>query len=86
MLKNDTFEPHPCFRIWWSEHNAHNMLPFCWYNCFVIKKKKNGVEFRYEKYHAHHGGDEEERKANYTDMVRKLSLFDAGRASSFLFI
>lgn len=31
------------------------------------------MEFRYEKYHVHHGGDEEERKANYTDMVRKLS-------------
>ncbi|KAM4080231.1 hypothetical protein ACB094_09G176500 [Castanea mollissima] len=31
----------------------------------------------YEKYHVHHGGDEEERKANYTEMGRKLSLFDA---------
>ncbi|KAM4091936.1 hypothetical protein ACJW30_09G174000 [Castanea mollissima] len=31
----------------------------------------------YEKYHVHHGGDEEERKANYTDMGRKLSLFAA---------
>lgn len=25
--------------------------------------------FRYEKYHAVHGGDKEARKANYTDMV-----------------
>lgn len=24
---------------------------------------------RYEKYHVCYGGDEEERKANYTDMV-----------------
>jgi len=46
--------------------------------CFNFAGIKFGVEFRYEKYHIHHGGDEEERKANYKDMVRKLSLFDAG--------
>jgi hypothetical protein len=26
---------------------------------------------RYEKYHVCYGGDEEERKANYSDMVRE---------------
>ena len=37
------------------------MPPFCCYNYF-------GVEFSYEKYHVHHGGDQEEKKANYTDI------------------
>lgn len=27
---------------------------------------------RYEKYHGYYGGEEEERKNNYTDMVRQL--------------
>jgi hypothetical protein len=31
--------------------------------------------FRYEKYHSFHGGDKEARKANYTDMVRRLYFF-----------
>ncbi|WRX10491.1 hypothetical protein QQP08_002978 [Theobroma cacao] len=33
----------------------------------------NGT-FRYEKYHVFYGGEEEERKANYTDMVRRAQL------------
>ena len=52
------------------------MPPFCCYNYF-------GVEFSYEKYHVHHGGDQEEKKANYTDMVRQFSLIDAGSAFYF---
>lgn len=30
---------------------------------------------RYEKYHVCHGGQEEERKANYTDMVRDINIY-----------
>jgi len=29
---------------------------------------------RYEKYHVCYGGEEEERKANYTDMVRDIDI------------
>lgn len=32
------------------------------------------LQIRYEKYHVCYGGDQEDRKANYTDMVRFLIL------------
>ncbi|GAB4851612.1 Cycloartenol-C-24-methyltransferase [Ancistrocladus abbreviatus] len=45
---------------------------------------------KYEKYHARHGGDDEERKANYTDMVNKYydltaSFCEYGWGESFHF-
>lgn len=45
---------------------------------------------KYEKYHVHYGGDEEERKANYTDMVNKYydlatSFYEFGWGESFHF-
>ncbi|KAJ6345423.1 hypothetical protein OIU78_008149 [Salix suchowensis] len=45
---------------------------------------------RYEKYHVCYGGDEEERKANYTDMVNKYydlvtSFYEFGWGESFHF-
>uniref|UniRef100_A0A2N9I996 Uncharacterized protein n=1 Tax=Fagus sylvatica TaxID=28930 RepID=A0A2N9I996_FAGSY len=42
------------------------------------KKEVLSTVQSYEKYHVHHGGDQEEKKANYTDMVRQFSLIDAG--------
>ncbi|KAH0888167.1 hypothetical protein HID58_050596, partial [Brassica napus] len=44
----------------------------------------------YEQYHEFHGGDEEERKANYTDMVNKYydlatSFYEYGWGESFHF-
>lgn len=30
--------------------------------------------FRYEKYHVYYGGEEEERKSNYTDMVMNIKI------------
>lgn len=39
----------------------------CWFEIFVKC-------FRYEKYHGYYGGEEEERKNNYTDMVRDTSI------------
>ena len=41
--------------------------------------------FRYEKYHVCYGGEEEERKANYSDMVRK-SLFLAKSTEVLIFV
>jgi hypothetical protein len=38
---------------------------YCWHDWFLFLF----WQFRYEKYHGCYGGDEEERKANYTDMV-----------------
>ncbi|XP_030926837.1 cycloartenol-C-24-methyltransferase-like isoform X3 [Quercus lobata] len=38
------------------------------------KKQVLSTVQRYEKYHIHHGGDEEERKANYKDMLGKDEL------------
>ncbi|KAG5408426.1 hypothetical protein IGI04_004745, partial [Brassica rapa subsp. trilocularis] len=45
---------------------------------------------KYEQYHVFHGGDEEERKANYTDMVNKYydlatSFYEYGWGESFHF-
>ncbi|XVE76751.1 hypothetical protein DITRI_Ditri13aG0006200 [Diplodiscus trichospermus] len=45
---------------------------------------------KYEKYHVLYGGDEEERKANYTDMVKKFydlitSFYEFGWGESFHF-
>ncbi|XP_058788531.1 cycloartenol-C-24-methyltransferase [Vicia villosa] len=45
---------------------------------------------KYEKYHVHYGGQEEERKANYTDMVNKYydlvtSFYEFGWGESFHF-
>lgn len=45
---------------------------------------------QYEKYHSMHGGDEDERKANYTDMVNKYydlatSFYEFGWGESFHF-
>ncbi|CAI9103026.1 OLC1v1001440C2 [Oldenlandia corymbosa var. corymbosa] len=45
---------------------------------------------KYEKYHGYYGGDEEERKANYTDMVNKYydlvtSFYEYGWGESFHF-
>ncbi|KAJ9695820.1 hypothetical protein PVL29_011010 [Vitis rotundifolia] len=45
---------------------------------------------KYEKYHVCHGGDEEERRANYTDMVNKYydlatSFYEYGWGESFHF-
>ncbi|KAF7836073.1 cycloartenol-C-24-methyltransferase [Senna tora] len=45
---------------------------------------------KYEKYHNYYGGDEEERKANYTDMVNKYydlvtSFYEFGWGESFHF-
>uniref|UniRef100_A0A5B6ZFN4 Methyltransferase n=2 Tax=Davidia involucrata TaxID=16924 RepID=A0A5B6ZFN4_DAVIN len=45
---------------------------------------------KYEKYHVYHGGEEEERKANYTDMVNKYydlvtSFYEYGWGESFHF-
>ena len=80
LLNNDTFE------FWLLSHTLvveFGGLSIMHTICFNFAGVKFGVEFRYEKYHIHHGGDEEERKANYKDMVRKLSLFDAGWASFF---
>nr|XP_023916352.1 cycloartenol-C-24-methyltransferase-like isoform X2 [Quercus suber]POF05666.1 cycloartenol-c-24-methyltransferase [Quercus suber] len=54
------------------------------------KKQVLSTVQRYEKYHVHHGGDEEERKANYTDMVNKYydlvtSFYEYGWGESFHF-
>ncbi|XP_027106903.2 cycloartenol-C-24-methyltransferase 1 isoform X2 [Coffea arabica] len=45
---------------------------------------------KYEKYHGYYGGDEEERKANYSDMVNKYydlvtSFYEYGWGESFHF-
>ncbi|KAL8142799.1 hypothetical protein V2J09_015831 [Rumex salicifolius] len=45
---------------------------------------------QYEKYHSYHGGKDEERKANYTDMVNKYynlatSFYEYGWGESFHF-
>nr|ACU20553.1 unknown [Glycine max] len=45
---------------------------------------------KYEKYHASYGGQEEERKANYVDMVNKFydlatSFYEYGWGQSFHF-
>ncbi|OMO69746.1 Methyltransferase type 11 [Corchorus capsularis] len=45
---------------------------------------------KYEKYHVYYGGDEEERKSNYTDMVNKYydlvtSFYEFGWGESFHF-
>lgn len=45
---------------------------------------------KYEKYHGYYGGEEEERKANYTDMVNKYydlvtSFYEFGWGQSFHF-
>lgn len=45
---------------------------------------------KYEKYHGYYGGEEEERKANYTDMVNKYydlvtSFYEYGWGESFHF-
>ncbi|KAK7341125.1 hypothetical protein VNO80_24050 [Phaseolus coccineus] len=54
-----------------------------------IMKKRN-VYFMYEKYHACYGGEEEERKANYADMVNKYydlatTFYEFGWGQSFHF-
>lgn len=40
------------------------------YLVFLVKLLVSWL--RYEKYHVCYGGDEEERKANYSDMVRAV--------------
>lgn len=41
---------------------------------FLINRLKGVFWFRYEQYHVLGGGDEEDRKANYTDMVNPKML------------
>ncbi|KAJ6692068.1 METHYLTRANSFERASE [Salix purpurea] len=56
----------------------------------VIYRNFLEILMRYEKYHVCYGGDEEERKANYTDMVNKYydlvtSFYEFGWGESFHF-
>ena len=43
---------------------------------WLIKSDALNLWIRYEKYHVCYGGQEEERKANYTDMVRYISILN----------
>ncbi|KAF8403790.1 hypothetical protein HHK36_011896 [Tetracentron sinense] len=56
----------------------------------IEKKEVLSAVEKYEKYHVCYGGDEEERKANYTDMVNKYydlvtSFYEFGWGQSFHF-
>ncbi|KAI9160433.1 hypothetical protein LWI28_008032 [Acer negundo] len=56
----------------------------------IEKKQVLSAVQKYEKYHVCHGGDEDERKANYTDMVNKYydlvtSFYEYGWGESFHF-
>ncbi|XP_044467809.1 cycloartenol-C-24-methyltransferase-like [Mangifera indica] len=56
----------------------------------IEKKQVFSAVQKYEKYHVCYGGDEEERKANYTDMVNKYydlvtSFYEYGWGESFHF-
>ncbi|KAK1259346.1 Cycloartenol-C-24-methyltransferase 1 [Acorus gramineus] len=56
----------------------------------IEKKEIRSAVDQYEKYHGHFGGDEEARKANYTDMVNKYydlstSFYEFGWGESFHF-
>ncbi|XP_043692318.1 cycloartenol-C-24-methyltransferase-like [Telopea speciosissima] len=56
----------------------------------IEKKEVISAVDQYEKYHASFGGDEEQRKANYTDMVNKYydlstSFYEFGWGESFHF-
>lgn len=56
----------------------------------IEKKQVLSAVDKYEKYHGCYGGDEEERKANYTDMVNKYydlstSFYEFGWGESFHF-
>ncbi|KAK1281867.1 Cycloartenol-C-24-methyltransferase 1 [Acorus calamus] len=56
----------------------------------IEKKEVRSAVDQYEKYHGHFGGDEEARKANYTDMVNKYydlstSFYEFGWGESFHF-
>ncbi|KAH1219736.1 Cycloartenol-C-24-methyltransferase [Glycine max] len=66
---------------------------FASYSKFLVRGAgscHNEFGIRYEKYHVCHGGQEEERKANYTDMVNKYydlstSFYEFGWGQSFHF-
>lgn len=56
----------------------------------IEKKEVLSAVEQYEKYHGYYGGEEEERKANYTDMVNKYydlctSFYEFGWGESFHF-
>ncbi|WRX23743.1 hypothetical protein QQP08_016230 [Theobroma cacao] len=56
----------------------------------IERKEVFSAVQKYEKYHVCHGGDDEERKANYTDMVNKYydlvtSFYEYGWGESFHF-
>ncbi|RWR82806.1 cycloartenol-C-24-methyltransferase isoform X3 [Cinnamomum micranthum f. kanehirae] len=56
----------------------------------IDKKEVISAVDQYEKYHVHYGGEQEARKANYTDMVNKYydlatSFYEYGWGESFHF-
>ncbi|XP_020257089.1 cycloartenol-C-24-methyltransferase 1 isoform X1 [Asparagus officinalis] len=56
----------------------------------INKKEVESAVEQYEKYHVYHGGDEETRKTNYSDMVNKYydlatSFYEFGWGESFHF-